>query len=53
MYSISIIIIFADNDNKSTFPGDLLGSNLGGTGVGSVNGWSYLEHPLQAVPWGL
>jgi|SRR5665648_434883 len=23
-------------------PGDLLGSNLGGTGVGIVNGWSYI-----------
>lgn len=32
-------------------PGDILGTRLGGTGVGIVNGWSYLGASLQESRW--
>ncbi len=33
-------------------PGDILGSRLGGTGVGIVNGWSYMGASLAGGAFG-
>ena len=33
-------------------PGDILGTRLGGTGVGIVNGWSYLGASFAGISLG-